>query len=537
MFLRETPNRPTIPSPAEAPRARVTPSLRVTTSTRKSPVSTPREMPSPHARRPDETAFSTPARLPGPESVRVAGLSRPLDSSSAASWREYAERALRSRAYAEASLAFAEEARIYRRKGHAQAARAEELKAARYRTEIELYTWRPAEEVSAGLSRLEPATGCMVGAFIDRDEAVGRLNFGWQRFGDVEDFNEFTGKRHASFFTYLSFKNRFPADWAAYLRQHQAIPHLAWEPGDLSEVTDAALAEFVQALKSYGGPVILRFASEMNGEWTRYHSNPALYRATFRRVYQATRAVNGAAMLWCPNAVPADKIAQYYPGDDACDWVGVNFYSVPFLDNNPSRPGHWIHPVDFLEPVYRAYASKKPIAIGEYAASHASASVPGLKTDFARLKIAQLYQSLPLRYPRVKLVSWYDCNNLEKARADRKLNNFQLTDQPDVLREYQHWVQSPYFLGAGQSSAPRQAEPFPDRLVGRVQLEPWVRSYEANPRVFFRLDGKLLAEWQLPKGGQPWLPALPPGAHKLELLVYDSQNRLAGRRTFPFQVE
>ena len=28
----------------------------------------------------------------------------------------------------------------------------------------------------------------------------------------------------------------------------------------------------------------------------------------------------------------------YYPGDEYVDWVGVNFYSVYYHDNGPSRP-------------------------------------------------------------------------------------------------------------------------------------------------------------------------------------------------------
>jgi hypothetical protein len=533
-----TPRALLVASATPAGRASVAPPTprRQPTAVASSPRATPRPTPVPR-RTPRPAPSRTPSstlRLPGPDQTTSGALGAVGDPSSAASWREYAERAVRAGAFSEASRAFAQEAAIYRRKGDREAALVEELKAARYRTQIELYYWRPTDEIGGNLARLEPPRGCMVGAFIDRDEAVGRRNFGSQRFGDVEDFNELTDKPHASFFTYLSFTNSFPDRWAAYLKENRAVPHLAWEPRDLREVTDEALTTFVDAVQRYGGPVILRFASEMNGEWTRYHRDPALYRATFRKVYQATRRAPRAALLWCPNAIPADKIAAYYPGDDACDWVGVNFYSVPFLDNDPRRPGDWIHPVDMLEPVYRTYAARKPMAIGEYAASHESSVDHRLRADFARLKIAQLYQSLPLRYPRLKLISWYDCNNIEKARQERQLNNFQLTDHQPVLEAYRHWVRQPHFLGAGQSSAAAEALPFPSKLASTVEIEPWVRSYEANPRVFLRLDGKVIAQWRLPEGGRLRLPTVPAGKHRLEVLVYDGANRLAGKRTFPY---
>lgn len=477
--------------------------------------------------------------LPGPDHPPTIQLGSPNLNASAAEWRAYADLCVKRRAFAAAATAYAQEAAIYKVKGDPDAAAVETMKAARYRTQIELYAWRPSrDDAPRKRARLEPISGCMVGAFIDRDDTLETQQFGNQTFGDVDEFNQRVGKAHASFFTYLSFSNTFPSQWADYLRQHNAVPHLAWEPRDLSEVTDERLASFTRALQAYNGPVILRFASEMNGKWTRYHGDPARYRQTFRRVYAATRKARNAAMLWCPNAIPSDDIAKYYPGDDGCDWVGVNFYNVPFLDNDPSRPGDWIHPADFLEPVYAAYAQRKPIAIGEYAASHeAAARRSAVRTDFARLKMAQLYQSLPLKYPGVKLVSWYDCNNMRKARQERQLNNFQLTDDRDVFKAYQNWVAQPYFLAAGESQAPREAAPFPAVLHGSVEVETWVRSYEGDPRVFLRLDGRTIQQSRLPLTGRFTLSEMPPGAHQIDVLVYDARNTLADRRSWKFRVE
>lgn len=456
------------------------------------------------------------------------------DPSSAASWRQYAEQCLKVQAYAEASRAFAREAAIYRKKGDAQAALVEDLKAARYRTEIELYGWLPSQDPVRPLARLEPMQGCYTGAFIDRDDLLEQHMFGPQRHGDIGQFNQRTGKKHASFFTYLGLQREFPRPWADYVRKQGAFPQLAWEPQTLDQVTDELLDRFVRALQEYDNPVMVRFAGEMNGEWTRYHGDPAAYRKTFRRVYQALRRAPKVALMWCPNAVPADKIASYYPGDDACDWVGVNFYSVLFLDNNPKRPGDWIHPIDLLESVYRGYAQRKPVAIGEYAASHQASSHPTPRIDFARIKMAQLYQSLPLKYPGVKLVSWYDCNNLTQARSERQLNNFQLTDVPEIVEDYQRWVGGQWFLGAGDTSTALQARPFPEEIPGPFEVEPWVRSYDPDPTVFLRLDGKLVAVHQLPQGGRFRLPALKAGKHKLELLVYDRKGQYVATRGFDF---
>jgi hypothetical protein len=526
------------PRPPEPPRT-VQVKAQVEAPPASSPVASPTE--SVALETPKPTVFKprpvvVPRTLPGPERASQVKIGPPDDPSSAASWRERAERCVKLGAFSEASRSFAEEAKIYRRKGDPEAALVEDLKAARYRTEIQLFYWRPARELERPAARLEPARGCMVGAFIDRDDLLPSHSFGPQRHGDIPAFNKETQKRHASFFTYLSLQREFPQPWADYVREQGAIPNLAWEPRDLREVGPGVIRPFVEALKSYGGPVILRFASEMNGDWTRYHGDPALYRRTFRYVYEATREVPGAVMLWCPNAIPADSIEDYYPGDDACDWVGVNFYSVMFLDNDPKRPGDWIHPIDLLDGVYRRYAQRKPIAIGEYAASHQSSQSPTARLDFARIKLAQLYQALPLCYPGVKLVNWYDCNNLTQARSERQLNNFQLTDQPEIVQDYAQWVNHPWFLGARQRSSPVEAAPFPKFLPGPVEVEPWVRSYLPDPQVFFRLDGKLLALHQLPQGGRLKLPSLRDGKHKLEVLVYDRSGKFIEKKTYLFEV-
>lgn len=502
------------PQPLSTPAARVTP--------------TPKESSGP----PKVTLV-----LPSPDRLQTKNLGGPDDPSSAASWRTFAENCVKQKAFAQASQAFAREAEIYRKKGDPEAAIVEQLKSDRYRTQIELFYWRPSDDPVRPLERLEPPQGCMVGAFVDRDDSLEKHMFGPQMHGDIPQFNSLTGKRHASFFTYLSLQREFPRPWADYVREQGAIPHLAWEPSSLAQVTPQLMETFVDALVDYDGPVIVRFASEMNGEWTRYHNDPPRYRQVFRELHRAMRRAPKAALLWCPNAMPADNIDDYYPGDDGCDWVGVNFYSVLYLDNDPKRPGDWIHPIDLLNSVYSRYSKRKPIAIGEYAASHQSVLNPTAKIDFARIKMAQLYESLPLLFQDVKLVSWYDCDNISKARSERQLNNFRLTDQPEIVADYQRWVSNPWYLGAGQSSAPRQAYPFPKQLPGSVEVQPWVRSYEPNPQVFLRLDGRLMHVQQLPQGGKFRLPSLKAGIHKLEVLVYEPSGRFVEKRLFTYTLD
>ena len=58
------------------------------------------------------------------------------------------------------------------------------------------------------LGRFEPATGCYLGAYVELDPAVR---------GDLYAWEELTGRRHASYLTYVGYGVPFPSDWARKL--------------------------------------------------------------------------------------------------------------------------------------------------------------------------------------------------------------------------------------------------------------------------------------------------------------------------------
>ena len=488
----------------------------------------------------EQPTSSLALALPGPAKAQGEGdpslaslLARARESRMAADWRKAGERALKLELYGQAASAFRQEAGIYRSKGILQAALAQEARANQFSTDLSLYLSGPAAPPRK-LARLEPASGCYVGAFIDRDRNLSQFMKASQTHGDVDEFNQMTGKPHASFFMYRSYGQPFPTEWARYLKQRDAIVHIAWEPKALSQVRqDAYLKDFVDELVALDHPVMLRFASEMNGEWTPYHGNPAAYIKAFQLIHTATRRAPKVAVMWCPNTIPRQGLEAYYPGDEFVDWVGVNFYSVPFLDNERSRPGDRIHPTDHLRAVYDLYSARKPIAVGEWAASRQSRVEPKPLTEFAKTKISQLYGSLPTRYPRVKMVNWYDSNNLQEAVPTRQLNNYQVTSPPDLLSHYSKAVSSPYYLGAGDAPAALSYRPiFGKASVSRQSaLRVALKTYDQRPKVYFRVNGALVLatddplDWRLE--GSLWKP----GKNTVDVFVFDQKDRFVTRQS------
>ncbi|HTE17181.1 MAG TPA: glycosyl hydrolase [Armatimonadota bacterium] len=484
------------------------------------------------------TVRPAPPLPPQLRALRAAAEARP----SAAGYRRLADAAAAGGFTEVASAAYLREAAIYRKRGDPNAAAVEERKAGRYRAEGHLYLHaRETPPDDPTRARLEPPSGALLGAFIDRDDQL-RTTFmdeNHQTHRDESEFAERVGKGHASLFCYLLYGRPFPARWAERLRRDGVIPHIAWEPPSLDEVADDGyLNGFADALARFDAPIFIRFAGEMNGEWTPYHGNPSLYREKFRLVYRViSRRAPKAAMIWCVNHVPDETIDEYYPGDDAVDWVGVNAYNVLYFDNNPSRPADWVHPADMLRRVYARYAARKPIAICEYAASHQAAVDPRPRPEYAATRIAQLYAALPRLFPRIKLVDWFDCNNLLHARAERQLNNYSLTDDPEVLRAYRAAIAPPYFLARmderpEETIRPLRAE---ETVSGIVTLSAWVRAPVERARVYLLADREVLYA-----GDEPGAPLgrwdtrrVRPGAHTLRLLVLDREGRriLEERRT------
>ena len=143
----------------------------------------------------------------------------------------------------------------------------------------------------------------------------------------------------------------FPAQDAARVRALGATPVITWEPWDpaagagqttysLRSIAqgrhDAYLRQWARGIRSFGTPVVLRFAHEMNGTW--YPWSPGVAGTTAADVVDAWRHVRGvlakeratnAVLRWSPN-VPfpgSTPMAALWPGASYVDQVGLDGYN------------------------------------------------------------------------------------------------------------------------------------------------------------------------------------------------------------------
>ncbi|MEA2552756.1 MAG: hypothetical protein QOJ65_932 [Fimbriimonadaceae bacterium] len=468
----------------------------------------------------------------------------------AANWRALADASVEAGMYPKASEAFANAAALYEKSGDPNAAKVLQTQANRYDTYVRIYYDRTADDAALQKNytaeKFEPVYGCYTGAFIDREDVLENSYVANdQTHREAEDFDAAVGKKQAIYFMYLKYGRPFPTEWAKHLYQARAAAHIVWEPSSLDEVQDDQyLRGFARDCWRSGVPVFLRYAGEMNGDWVPYGADPAAYIEKFRLVARIIRQyAPNVAMVWCPNEIPESKIEQFFPGDDAVDWVGVNFYSVTFSDADINRPVEWVNPADKLRFIYSKYSAKHPIMIGEYAATHHSVVDKLPRPDFAQTKIAQLYSALPRIYPRVKAVNWLSMNTLKYALAGRQLNDYSLLDTPRVAASYGRAVKPLYFLPSVPWSiapvAPIEiAELKPGSVVGKtVHLTAYVKSYDQHPSVQWIVDGKPVYTTDVAGAYDLDLDTSPySGEVKVVVQVKDEKGQLAGNAETSFRV-
>jgi hypothetical protein len=295
------------------------------------------------------------------------------------------------------------------------------------------------EAAVPALAKFEPAEGCYIGAFIERDYTVQ---------GDISAWEELTKKRHASFFTYVGYGRPFPSEWVAKLKKAGASPHIAFEPNDgLAKVEDGPyLRAWARDAARAGCPIFLRWASEMNGPWTHYHDNPGQYIEKFRLVSRVMKEeAPNVAMVWTPFATPQRLIASYYPGDEWVDWVGVNIYAVYVNNGDPMRPAAQKDIIAELRWIYDRYADRKPIHISEFAATIYCKGTSEDTVGFAVARMNQFYGAIRTQFPRVKSVNWFCWNTIQAKRA---ANNYSFIEDGRALATYRRLVADPYFLSS-----------------------------------------------------------------------------------------
>jgi hypothetical protein len=188
---------------------------------------------------------------------------------------------------------------------------------------------------------------------------------------------------------------------------------------------DARLTAMARAFASFGKPVLLEPAWEMNGDWAYAWQGvqnggdaaaPAKYRAAWRRIVEVFRREGAANVRWVFNPNVGNPVAagagtghwnwygNYYPGDAYVDYVGAHGFNAPRVWGGSwqsfgemfdgARADHILSDLEQRYPT-------KPIIVGEFASDESGG-------DKARW-IADAYRTL-LSHPNVVGAVWFNMN-------------------------------------------------------------------------------------------------------------------------------
>ncbi|MBP3966418.1 hypothetical protein I8J30_27305 [Paenibacillus sp. DLE-14] len=379
----------------------------------------------------------------------------------------------------------------------------------------------------------EPKNGAYIGAYAELDPAVHNSKTAKPFYTD--GFPALTGKGHAAYLIYFTYGKPLSSikSHIDHAREAGVALQLGIQPlKGLGEVQDDAyLRQLARDIAASGVNVFLRFANEMNGDWVPWHeTNPKNYIEKFRIVAKVfhEEAPDNVAMVWAPDRSPEYSINDYYPGDDAVDWVGVSLYTIfnPTLDplkQGEDRSSH----LEKFDYIYKQYASRKPVYISEGGVAYMYPEKKQDKTDWAVYKMKEFYASLPMLYPKVKAVFWFDSNHDASAR----IKYYMLSANQKLLEGYKQSVANPFYLSGLGDESPvaykpiNAASPVP---ASTQKISAYVKTWSPTiSKVTYTIGGKTVATVT----SLPWTAQIdfaPYKGKKIDVVVkaFDSKNAL-----------
>jgi len=263
--------------------------------------------------------------------------------------------------------------------------------------------WRGADPPAASLTRgpLPTSPESYIGIY---REGVP------SSYDAVTKFTAATGVSPDVITYYSGWFEPFQAGFAASVARHGAVPLVQINPTGIrlgliaSGWYDGYLTTFANAVRSYGRPVIVGFAHEMNGNWYSWgnrHTSPAVFVAAWRHIVTLFRGrgVRNVTWMWTVNVIRKNhgipSPGPWWPGSSYVNWVGMDGYYY-----DPS----WTF-ASLFGPTIAAVRefSRAPILIAETAAAPAAAQPA---------KIAELFRGVRL-YGLLGFV-WFDVSRPEQ---------------------------------------------------------------------------------------------------------------------------
>lgn len=327
---------------------------------------------------------------------------------------------------------------------------------------------------------LIPVHGALFGAYMD--------------FGDTEDnvtmekidrFEHLVGKAPAIIASSSYWgEQTFPTNNVALIAAHGAVPLIFWSPWDkpydqehgtdrfsLTEIlagkNDVYIDAWADEAKHFGHLLFVSLCNEMNGNWFPWSGyfygqgtpvpgkpgkfqGPETFKAAWRYIVDRVRARGVKNIRWVIQfnnySYPTDgwnEMAQYYPGPEYVDWLGLSVYGKQFGGDNP-----WADADDLLDYPYQEVCkldATKPVMITEFGIGEYPRD--GDKARWLR----EIFAGMKIRCPRVRAaIYWHE----RWQNADGSYSNLRVNSSVPALATFRQAVTDPHWLGNPKISHP-----------------------------------------------------------------------------------
>lgn len=203
--------------------------------------------------------------------------------------------------------------------------------------------------------------------------------------------------------------------------QNNIITMVGWTVNSLGNIDYDGIRQTLNKLNSYGKPMLIRFANEMNV--SALGDNPTQYINAFREVANMIHEYPNLAVVWSPNDMGAlDRPFEwYYPGDEYVDWIGVSCYTQQYFQGNKNTSSKdsiyfmtgengWA--TNKLKPVIKFmkdYGINKPLMISEGGVATSSDEA------WAAPRLRNMMYSVIMKYPQVKMINYFNVYRKNEA--------------------------------------------------------------------------------------------------------------------------
>jgi len=197
----------------------------------------------------------------------------------------------------------------------------------------------------------------------------------------------------------------------------------------ISGMYDSYIRAFGRELATFPRKIFLRTLHEMNGNWypwcgTVNRNSGKLFIDAWNHIRNLVNmeAPYGIEWVWSPYAhsypaTPYNTIENYFPGDDALDWVAIDGYNW----GSSREWSTWRSFEEIFSDAYKTLTSitRRPFMIGEVACGESGGS--------KELWIREALKALKGQFSKIEILVWFDVNkecDWRIASSSASLNAF-----------------------------------------------------------------------------------------------------------------